>query len=199
MGDKDDLEALTRAVRVADQSCTGYSILRDRFRRRSMALDLSILLISTWLTAMVFVEPKIAIELSPNGISKDLWLGLLSIGAFGLSLVQLQVDWKGRAYSYGQAANTLALFVKEYRPILAGEDMWAIKQGLLRYQMLTDSLEPIPEQQFLALKQKHQLKVLMSRHLDAHPGTNLWLLRIMIRSRDNLAVLKKVAKQQENK
>ncbi|XHO74150.1 hypothetical protein BCC0238_003647 [Burkholderia gladioli] len=196
MVDKNAIEALQRAMRVADQSCTAYSALRDRFRAWSTTLDLTILLISAWLVAMVFVQPAIAVELSPRGISKDIWLGLLSIGAFSLSLIQLQVDWKGRAQTYQQAAATLSAFVKEYRPLASEGESTIVGQALLRYQLITDALEPIPESQFLKLKKRHKLKVEVSRHLDTHPGTNIWLVRAVLWWRDNRATLRFPASDQ---
>ena len=190
MADKNAIEALQRAMRVADQSCTAYSALRDRFRAWSMALDLTILLISAWLVAMVFVQPAIAVELSPRGVSKDIWLGLLSIGAFSLSLIQLQVDWKGRAHTYQQAAAALSAFVKEYRSLSSEAESTVVEPALLRYQLLTDTLEPIPESQFLKLKKRHKVKIEVSRHLDTHPGTNLWLVKAVLWWRDNRATLR---------
>lgn len=178
-------EALSRALRVADQSCTAYSILRDKFQRRSSLLELAILLLSTWLTAMVFVQPQVAIDLSPSGISKDLWLGLLSIGTFSLSLVQLQVNWKGRAESFRQGALMLSTFVKECRPLESSRDDVLINQALLKYHLLSDTLIPIPDSQFLKLKQRHKVKVEISKYLDQHPSTNISLLRVKLWWRDN--------------
>jgi hypothetical protein len=183
--DSDRLAALERAFRVSDQSCTGYAILRDRYKRRAKALDIAILLISAWITAMVFAEVSIAERLSPPGVPKDLWLGLLSVGAFCLSLVQLQVSWKGRAQTYQQACIALSSFVKEYRPLLRKADSTAVQVALTRYQALAESIEPIPDSQFLALKKRHKLKVEISRHLDTHPAASLTLVRIALWWRDN--------------
>jgi len=189
-----EIEALERAVRVSDQSCTAYAILRDRYRRFSTALDLMILVLSAWLTAMVFVQPEIGIQLSPRGVSKDLWIGLLSIAAFCLSLVQLQVNWKGRAISYQLAATALSGFVKEFRPILGAATVTQAQVGLARYQVLSDSLEPIPDSKFLALKQAHAVKVEMSKHLDQYPGASLSLLRFRLWWRDTWQSKKPSAK-----
>lgn len=189
-----EIEALERAVRVSDQSCTAYAILRDRYRRFSTALDLMILVLSAWLTAMVFVQPEIGIQLSPRGVSKDLWIGLLSIAAFCLSLVQLQVNWKGRAISYQLAATALSAFVKEFRPILGTATVTQAQVGLARYQVLSDSLEPIPDSKFLALKQAHAVKVEMSKHLDQYPGASLLLFRFRLWWRDTWQSKKPSAK-----
>jgi hypothetical protein len=183
---------LQRAIRVADQSCTAYAILRDKYNRRACVLDLSILLLSAWLTAMVFVEPTIGVALSPSKyISKELWIGLLSIGAFALSLVQLQVNWKGRAQTYHQAAGALSAFVKEYRRTAATLGANEIAQALARYDLISSSIAPIPDSQFLVLKQKHKLKVKISQHLDTHPAASLTLIRLKLWLTDSCLTIKK--------
>ncbi len=180
MSETSALDSLNRTIRVSDQSCTAYALLRDRYRRRSTVLDITILLLSAWLSAMVWVQPQIAEELTPRLVSRDMWIGLLSIAAFMLSLVQLQVNWKGRAASFHQAMSVLSTYVKELRPLRAGADERAITTALARYQAITEPLEPIPEAYFLRLKQKHRIKLTMSRYLDSHPGANLSILRVVI-------------------
>lgn len=179
---------LLRTIRVSDQSCTAYAILRDRYKRRSTLLDLTILLISAWLTAMIWVEPTIAERLTPHGASKEIWLGVLSVGAFALSLIQLQVNWKERANSFHQAMSVLSTYVKELRPLLNSPDIHKIEAALDRYQAITEPLMPIPESDFLKMKQRHQLKIKISKHLDEYPGTNLLLLRLVLRWRDNASL-----------
>ena len=146
-----------------------------------------ILLISAWLTAMVFAQASIAEQLTPGTLSKDMWLGLLSIGAFGLSLVQLQVNWKARAQVYHQAATALSTFVKEVRPVLGSTDTAKIEAALAKYQVLTESLEPIPESEFVKLKKKHKVKVEISKHLDNYPGASITLFRLKLWYRDTFA------------
>ena len=145
---------------------------------------------------MVFVQPHIAVALSPKQIPSDIWIGLLSILAFALSLIQLQVNWKGRAQLYRQAASSLSAFVKEHRHLANTSSELQAEAALTRYSALTDSLEPIPEHQFLALKKKHRLKVELSRLLDDHPGASLMLWRLSIALRDNrVSSIKKTSAQ----
>ena len=180
---------LNRTIRVSDQSCTGHAILRDRYKRRSTCLDLAILLISAWLTAMVWIQPGIADQLTPFGISRELWLGLLALGAFCLSLVQLQVNWKERANSHHQALATLSTYVKELRVLRGSTDMGHIAAALERYQAITEPLQSIPESDFLGLKRQHLIKMATSKHLDTHPATNLLLFRLALLWRSNVTLL----------
>lgn len=184
------LADLERTIRVSDQSCTAYAILRDRYKKYSTSLDLFILFLSTWLTAMVWAQPTIAEQLTPPNISKDIWLGVLSVGAFCLSLLQLLVNWKARSNSFQQALNVLSTYVKELRPLRAVPELEKIEIALQRYQAITEPLEPIPEVDFLKLKKHHRLKLKISRHLDEYPGTNIWLLKWKFRLLDNYATLR---------
>jgi hypothetical protein len=81
---------IDRIRRVADMLCTGHAILRDRFARYALFLDLSILGLSLWLVALAFVAPQIEVDLTPFHLRKEIWIGLLSIGTFFLSLVSAQ-------------------------------------------------------------------------------------------------------------
>lgn len=185
-----DLRAnLHRTIRVSDQSCTGYAILRDRYRQRSLLLDLSILLLSLWLIAMVWIQPGIADILTPYNLQRDVWLGLLAIFTFALSLLQILVNWKEKANSYQQAMLTLSTYVKELRLLWNSEDKVELENALIRYQAITEPLLPIPDTQFLKLKKRHKLKVVASKFLDKHPGTSLTLLEVILWWRGNKAAL----------
>jgi hypothetical protein len=186
MADGEEFAELQRIIRVSDQSCTAYGLLRDRNRRKALVLDLSILVISTWLVAMAFVQPSIGELLAPRGLKPEIWIGLLAVLSFALSLVQLQVNWKGRAEAYQRSLVSLSAFVRECKTVSNGEAA-NIRAALARYRVITDSLEPIPEGQFLTLKKKHKLKVAISRHLDDHPGASLWLLKLRLWIRDNFS------------
>jgi hypothetical protein len=169
---------LERTVRVADQSCSGYASLRDRYRIWSTAVDIIVLLTSVWLCALSFVNDEVARIVTPRGMSKDFWQGLLSTVVFGVSLVQLQVNWKGRSQLYHQAHVSLSALVKECRllgPAATDEEMRVI---IAKYHTISDGLEAIPEREFLKLKRQHKIKVEISKMLDSRPGAPIWKLRL---------------------
>jgi len=58
---------IERIRNVSDMLCTGHAILRDRYERKALALDLSILALATWLSALAFVTPSINLSLTPFG------------------------------------------------------------------------------------------------------------------------------------
>jgi hypothetical protein len=182
-----DFAVVVRALRVADQQATAYAVLNDRYKLRARLLDISILLLSVWLVAMTFVEPRIGDSLSPPFMRRELWIGLLSVGTFMLSAVQLLVDWKGRAASYSRSLAAVSGFVKTYRSLGKASQPQAgpIQQALAAYQAMTDSIESVPEAEFLKLKRRHHLKLAVSAMLDERPGMSIWLAYALIVGRDN--------------
>ena len=61
-GLRDEIE---RIRGVSDMLCTAHAGLRDRYARRALALDLSILALATWLSAIAFVASSINVSLTP--------------------------------------------------------------------------------------------------------------------------------------
>src|ERR1700693_3826156 len=90
-------EDIGRIRSVSDMLCTGHARLRDHYAHRALGLDLSILALSSWLSALAFVAPNINLSLTPFGLNSQLWMGLLSVATLFLAVVQLRTDWKGRS------------------------------------------------------------------------------------------------------
>lgn len=139
---------------------------------------------------MTFVEPKIGVTLAPAGIESTIWIGLLSIGVFFLSVIQLLVNWKGKADNYQKSLMGLSGFVKSARPLVRLGDSASqadIESALATYHQTSEWMEPIPENMFLSLKQKHLRKVEISKALDHSPSASILRLKIYFWIRDNFS------------
>jgi hypothetical protein len=180
-------EELGRIRGVSDMLCTGHAGLRDRYARMALALDLSVLALSTWLAALAFVAPSINVSLTPFGLDSQLWAGLLAVGVVFLSIVQLKTDWKGCSDAHRRALDCYAEVKREAGYLLAsGElDEQASRRVLARYDMASAVGVEMSERSFLTQKRRHKLKVALSKHLDAHPGASLFLTRVRFWIRDN--------------
>jgi hypothetical protein len=179
---------LKRVQRVADMLTTAHANLGRRFMRRALLLDLGILGASTWLTAVVFIEPRIGLRLTPRGLDPQLWIGLLGVATFFLSVVQLRVDWKGRSDAHRRTFDLYAEVKRECGYLLASEDTLTrdkCTRVLGRYDIATDVGTPLPERDFLVQKKKHLQKVTLSRVLDEHPFASITLLRVKMWWKDN--------------
>jgi hypothetical protein len=187
---KDFREELERVRRVSDMLTTGHSALTERFNRRAVLLDISILGISLWLTAIVFVEPHLNVRLTPFKMDPQLWVGLLGVFCFFLSIVQLRVDWKGRSDAHKRTCNLYAEVKRECGYLLASEEQITEEKSrrvLARYDMATDVGVSLPEKEFLRQKKRHLQKIAISKHLDTHPGASLILIRLKMWWSDNMS------------
>lgn len=179
---------LQRIARVSDMMCTAHAGLRDGYRRRALWLDLAIALPSAWLVALAFVEPRINVTLTPASLEPQVWTGLLAVLVFGLSIVQLRVDWKGRANDHARAFDGFAEVKRDAGLLLASAPEiteQACRPIFARYG--SAGTTSIPEQQFLRQKRKHLLKVAISKHLDGHPAASPLLTRLRFWFRDNFS------------
>jgi hypothetical protein len=185
-GMRDELE---RVRRVSDILCTGHAGLYDRFTRKAQVLDLCVLSLSSWLVALSFVEPRINIRLTPFDWDSQIWIGVLSVATFFLTLVQYKTDWKGRADAHKRTFDIYAEVKREAGYLLASGaiDEASCKRVLSRYDMASAVGVAIPEAEFLPQKQRHATKVALSKHLDTHPSASLLLTRIRFWIRDNLS------------
>lgn len=177
---------LTRLCRVSDMLCTGHAALRDRYAKLAFALDLLTLGVSTWLVALAFVEPTLNVTLTPFGWNSQVWVGTLGTGVFFLTLIQIKTDWKGRSDAHRRTLDVYAEVKREAGYLLsAGEyNRDACQRVFSRYDMAASVGVPIPESEFLKQKQRHLVKVAMSRTLDDRPATSLVWLRVQLWWRD---------------
>lgn len=173
---------LTRICRVSDMLCTGHAILRDRYAHSALLLDLLILGASTWLVALAFVEPRLNIAMTPFGWDSQIWVGILGTAVFFLTLVQIKTDWKGRSDAHKRTLDVYAEVKREAGYLLSTNDYHrdACQRVFSRYDMAASVGVPIPERQFLKQKQRHLMKVELSKALDHHPGAPLLWLRLRL-------------------
>lgn len=180
-------EEIKRIRRVSDQLCTGHAILRDRYARKALVLDLSTLALSTWIVALAFVSPELATRLTPFHWDSQVWLGALSTATFFATVVQFKTDWKGRSDAHKRTLDLYAEVKREAGYVLATEegDEDALRRVLARYDMASAVGIEIPENDFVALKREHAIKVRLSKHLDEYPSASLRLYRMRLWFRDN--------------
>lgn len=179
-------DELTRISRVSDLLCTGHAALRDKYAKFAFALDLLTLGVSTWLVALAFVEPKLNVTLTPFGWDSQVWVGALGTGVFFLTLIQIKTDWKGRSDAHKRTLDVYAEVKREAGYLLSASeyDRDACQRVFSRYDMAASVGVPIPESEFLRQKQRHLVKVALSKALDARPGSSLMWLRVRLWWRD---------------
>lgn len=171
---------------------TAHAGLRDRYARRALVLDLSILLISAWLLALAFIDPQINLSLTPPGIVPKVWGGLLACGVFALSIIQLRVDWKGVASAHSYSFIGYSAIKREAAALLSSKDDLDEKTCSSLFSRYNSAgLISIPERDFLGQKKRHLTKVEVSKHLDVNPGASVFLTKARIIMRDSFKGVEK--------
>lgn len=172
---------IDRVLRVSDMLVTAHANLRERHSRRAVILDLTILASSLWLTAVVFIEPRLNVKLTPFHLDPQLWVGLLGIFTFFLSIVQLRVDWKGQSDAHKRSFDLYVEVKNECRYLMSSDGILTrdgCQRALTMFELAGDVGRQIPEKEFLKQKRKHLQKLEMSRYLDTHPWASLILLKL---------------------
>lgn len=181
---KDELERLRR---VADQSCTAHAVLSQKYKRISFLVDASILIMSAWLTALALAEPQYLTVLAPFDIAPKLWLGLLAVFTFCLSLIELKSEWKTKAEAHARSLTMFGEVKREAGYLLVSREgipLHEFQRLAARYDMAGDVGIKIPDNQFLHLKRKHKIKVEISKRLDRRPSAPVLVLKVELFFRD---------------
>jgi len=187
--DQDYRNEILRIRRLCDMLVSAHAHLRERFSRKALILDLSILVLAIWLTSVVFVEPRLNVKLTPFGLDPQIWIGILSILALFLSILQLRVDWKGQSDAHKRAFDVYLGVKFACRKILSdcgplnADDCHRV---MTQYELACSTSCLIPEKCFLAEKKRHIQKVRLSKLIDERPAASLWLLRLRHWWGDNL-------------
>jgi hypothetical protein len=165
---------------VIDVMLSGHSYLRDRYRRRALGLTLIVMALSVIATTLAFVSPDVQFDLGPISAPLTSWLGTLSATVFFLAIVELVVDWRGKAGAHADAALKLSSLKATFRGaretggVLASEDVDLESE----YRQTMSAIVEIPERQFLRTKVRHRRKVAVSRLIDQHEGAPLFYVRL---------------------
>jgi len=105
-----------------------------------------------------------------------------------LTLMQMQLDWKGRADAHKRTLDIYAEVKREAGWLIAsGEELdeQACRRVFARYDIASAVGVAIPEGDFLYEKRRHKTKVALSKHLDQYPFAFIWLIRMKFWMRDN--------------
>jgi len=187
---EDYRDEIKRMRRIADMLCTAHSVEHERFHRRALILDAVTMLVSLYLVSMVFVDPVLNNKLTPRDWSPVIWTGVLAVVTFGLSVVQLIVNWKGRADAHGRSLGIYSEAKSNCIEVLNGTTAVSreeFNRVRARYDMAGDVGIRIPDRRFLKLKQKHLVKVEISKLLDERPALSFFKVRMGMWWRDNFS------------
>lgn len=184
------VEEIYKLERKADQSCSIHASLRDKYSNRAKFLDYLLMTATTYLLGLTLVEPTIGLPLSLE-FDRDLFITIMSLITFFLSIVQFKNDWKTIAEAHHQSFKEYANVKAECRTFTSGSkvaseaDYQHIRDS---YNVATDIGTNIPENEFLNGKKRHKKKVFISKYLDERPGAWIWFVKLKLLIRDNFNI-----------
>jgi len=169
-----------------------HAMLHERFKHLSMFLDVSVLILSAFLTFIGFAnnDLKVAfIERLPGSPNPSYLIGLSALSVFLISIVDWRLNWKTRSQAHLDAVKSLSNLKHEFSIILSSEkpvsDM-KFNSVIKQYQAVSKILPIIPERDFAKTKKKHRVKGLVSNSLDRFPGASLICVKWKIFWRHNI-------------
>jgi hypothetical protein len=172
-----------RRLGIVDMMLSAHSILRDRNERRSTGLTLLIMGFSIAATGVAFISGEPDASIGPFTARVQVWVGLLTCVIFFLSLLEMLVEWRRRAWTHDEAAQRLADLKATFRRARRdGQVVHSDVDLLDAYDQVMEALGAlrvrIPEAQFNRLKAKHLRKIEVSKRTSARPERPAWLHRL---------------------
>lgn len=164
---------------------TAHSSLSEKYFRRSSMVENSLLFASVVLNALVFADATFITRIT--GLSEDFQrtvTGAVSVVIFAISAVLLQVRWKEKAKNHKRSAHQLFSLLQECRKIILLPEGLEKEQEATnfnsKYIQISEIIEPIPNKVFNFYKSLHRRKLELSKLIDKHPGSFLFLLKIRL-------------------
>lgn len=191
MSNETRLDHIKKMARLSNQMATQHAILHDRYSKRALRQDLSLMVLAGALVFLSVAKTSYVstilgwVSLEIDGV---LPISLLSFAVFLISISEWRVDWKGRAHSHQSAVKAFSQMRRELKRIAEQEGDIGdqdFRVATERYDAFTGHAPVIPERDFNRTKRRHKLKILESRFMDLYPGANPLLVRVRIRWRDN--------------
>lgn len=184
-------EEAERQHRVIDMMLTMHSVLRDRYKQRELIISTVLLCSSFIIVAGIFINPGILdkIRIDPNTVGRI--VKICSLIVFLAVLIEVKVDWRGKAQRHEGAYKALQKLKVNSKEILVDynltdeqvKDKWLLINATLNEQFA------IPERKFNKLKALHLRKVNLSKMNSAHPGCPIFVLELILLCRSIIKVL----------
>lgn len=184
---------IAREYRVAQQTLSMHSDLRDQYARLGLGIEILLLVFTALASTTTFAGDEFYKTMHVGPDVGRLLLGIASAVAFAGSLVLLLLDPRGRSARHGEIAAKWSALVLEFRRYKRADDTWLEDKASEladAYAETCDTCSPIPERKFNKLKSRYLRKVEVSRLKDRHPGCPILVLGLLCRLRDTHAAIR---------
>jgi hypothetical protein len=178
---------LDRQFRVLGQTLSMHTILRDRYGKRALFLDVVLLACAVIFCATTFARDDLFMQVGLSPEKVRYVLGAASVAAFFGSLVSLRIDWKGKSARHQDAVQRMNTVSALFRKFREDNGNWPHDREAELQQAYWETMNNvinIPDNLFNDLKARYLRKVQISKMMDSAPGCPVLVLRfiLMLRS-----------------
>jgi hypothetical protein len=164
-----------------DMMVSMHSEMASLYSFWSGFLDIISVLSSIMLLSFLFIDNTLITDLGINKNIFRFFIGIITIIITCLSVVASILDLKGKRTNHTQAFNTLVQLKSEWNIFLSNKS--AINNNTIKVlnektDLLTAQLIPINNSLFNKLKQKHYIKVEISRNISKYPFIPIFIMKI---------------------
>lgn len=174
---------ISRQFRVLDQTLSIHAMLKSRYARLALTLEILLLACSVIFCATTFARDDVFTQVGLLPKNVQYVLGIASITAFFASLFALRVDWKGKSIRHKDAVQKLSQVLALFRRLRMEDGTWpkdrAAELNQTYWEAMNNVIE-IPPNQFNTLKARHLRKVEISKMSSSVPGCPVFLLRLIL-------------------
>ena len=186
---------LSRQFRVLRQTLSMHTMLRDRYTRLALIIDILFLACSVTFCATTFARGDVFAQIGLSLKNIRFILGVASIVAFFASLVALRVDWKGKAARHRDAVQKLTNVLSLFRARQQEDGSWPEDRSTdlhRTYWEAMNNIIEVPDRPFVRLKVRYLRKVELSKMSDSASGCPLFVLRLILLIRSTLKAFRKI-------
>jgi len=187
-------DEIERQYRVMRQTIDSHSFLRELYLRWATVTHVTLLACSAVFCSTTFAHDGLYRWLGFEPSSAKYFGGVASVVSFGVALILLVLDFKGKAALHGAALERWTRVLTEFRQVQPNEGQeWPTEHRTrLHCAYWTGGEESvnIPNAKFISLKGRHLRKVEISKLKSRYPGCPRLVFWAFIRCRDTYRFLK---------
>jgi len=191
---------LTRQFRVLRQTLSMHTMLKDRYKKLAVTIDIILLACAVVFCVTTFASDDVFSLMGLSAENVSFVLGVASILAFFVSLVTLRVGWKGKAALHREAEQKLTNALQLFRELHRDDGTWPQDRSSNLHRAYWEAMKntiDIPEKKFVGLKSRHLRKVQISKMLDDLHGCPVFILRLILLYRSIKKILRRPASTQK--
>ncbi len=175
---------LNHQLRLAEQTSSIHFGYGHELRNKALLADSTAIALSAITLSFTFGNELIATRLPEVIVWAEISIALFCLLAFVVTIFKMVFDWAGRSRVHLDAGEKWSSVVRLARSIRLNEegDLRELEALVFKeYWKVANSVPSIPDDSFIRLKAKYEMRNLERNQLSENPGLPLFLIRFQIR------------------